>query len=303
MADDIYCGIGNVPKGKRRGTMRECVERNQVRYWGIKSIDPKLIGGVKKKQAQQKSIIQVRNELIKLQARKRKLIDQIKKEKNEIKKEEMKNEARKIIEDIKKVQRELTNLKGGTQKALVKRAPIKRTKKAQKPKLTKQQMKTIVSNMERIANTRTRNTSKEFGDYLFSINNQLKRSKQPVKRIKKVQKPIKRTQKIESGKKLTQNEIKKIIEEDLDNDFKMTKKQLKEWRMSFPLNQRRQIVKYKIEQIAKRLEQDVGLEDDEELAQETIDEETDAADDFISNWGIPKKEAYGLLIPITNITF
>ncbi len=46
---DIYCGIGKVPKGQRLGNMKECAEKGQVRYYGIKKIDPKTIELTKKK--------------------------------------------------------------------------------------------------------------------------------------------------------------------------------------------------------------------------------------------------------------
>ncbi len=39
----IFCAAGQVPKGKRRGTMRECAQRNQIRYWGVKKIDPRIL--------------------------------------------------------------------------------------------------------------------------------------------------------------------------------------------------------------------------------------------------------------------
>lgn len=42
---NIFCGIGNVPKGSRRGGMKECLEKKQVRYWGSKKIDPRTIAG------------------------------------------------------------------------------------------------------------------------------------------------------------------------------------------------------------------------------------------------------------------
>jgi len=38
-----YCGVGPVPKGKSRGSMKECVELGQVRYFGVKKVDPKLL--------------------------------------------------------------------------------------------------------------------------------------------------------------------------------------------------------------------------------------------------------------------
>lgn len=30
-----YCGIGSVPKGKRRGTYSQCAKLNQIRYYGV----------------------------------------------------------------------------------------------------------------------------------------------------------------------------------------------------------------------------------------------------------------------------
>lgn len=30
-----YCGIGKIPRGKRRGTPNECFNSKQIRYWGI----------------------------------------------------------------------------------------------------------------------------------------------------------------------------------------------------------------------------------------------------------------------------
>jgi translation initiation factor 2B subunit (eIF-2B alpha/beta/delta family) len=38
-----YCGVGPVPKGKVRGPMEYCIRTNQVRYYGLKQIDPSMI--------------------------------------------------------------------------------------------------------------------------------------------------------------------------------------------------------------------------------------------------------------------
>jgi hypothetical protein len=46
---DIYCGIGKIPKGQKMGTMRECAEKGQVRYYGIKKIDAKTLSLAKNK--------------------------------------------------------------------------------------------------------------------------------------------------------------------------------------------------------------------------------------------------------------
>jgi len=39
---DIYCGSRDVPKHKKRGSMKECAEKGQISYYGIKKIDPRL---------------------------------------------------------------------------------------------------------------------------------------------------------------------------------------------------------------------------------------------------------------------
>ena len=40
---DTYCGIGDVPKNKKRGSAKECYDMGQVRYYGIKKIDKETI--------------------------------------------------------------------------------------------------------------------------------------------------------------------------------------------------------------------------------------------------------------------
>lgn len=41
--NNMYCGIGPVPKGKIRGTPEYCIQTNQVRYYGLKKIDKNLL--------------------------------------------------------------------------------------------------------------------------------------------------------------------------------------------------------------------------------------------------------------------
>jgi len=38
-----YCGISKVPKGYRRGTVRECYDAKQLRYYGLIKYDPEYI--------------------------------------------------------------------------------------------------------------------------------------------------------------------------------------------------------------------------------------------------------------------
>jgi len=57
---EIYCGIGKIPKRQRRGNMKECAEKGQVRYYGIKKIDTKTLEASKNKD----SIPETREKLI-----------------------------------------------------------------------------------------------------------------------------------------------------------------------------------------------------------------------------------------------
>lgn len=40
---NIFCGIGEIPYGKKRGSMIQCAKSGQIRYYGIEKVDPKII--------------------------------------------------------------------------------------------------------------------------------------------------------------------------------------------------------------------------------------------------------------------
>jgi len=41
---ESFCGVGNVPEGMKRGTAKECIDKGQVRYYGVEKFDKKLLG-------------------------------------------------------------------------------------------------------------------------------------------------------------------------------------------------------------------------------------------------------------------
>ena len=46
----VFCGITDpIPKGFRLGSMQECLDKGQVRYYGLKKIDNKVIEAANKK--------------------------------------------------------------------------------------------------------------------------------------------------------------------------------------------------------------------------------------------------------------
>ena len=107
--DNIYCGIENLPKGKTRGSMKECIEKNQVRYWGLKKIDSKLIASM----STSKNIPSTRRKLIEkaviIDAKIKNLIKKLKFSKNinESDKEKIGNDIKKLKEQRKKIKDEL----------------------------------------------------------------------------------------------------------------------------------------------------------------------------------------------------
>lgn len=44
----IYCGIGKLPKNKKYGTMRQCIKSNQVRRFGLMTLDSRTKKDLKK---------------------------------------------------------------------------------------------------------------------------------------------------------------------------------------------------------------------------------------------------------------
>ena len=84
----IYCGASKVPKGQTLGSMKECVEKNQVRYWGVKKVDSRLLE--KKSIKKGKSVKETRDkaaiQMIGLRGKVAKLTKQLSEEKDKKKK-------------------------------------------------------------------------------------------------------------------------------------------------------------------------------------------------------------------------
>lgn len=72
---NMYCGIGKVPKGKKRGTAKECLNANQVRYYGIEQIDEKYL---EKKKEKKLDLTTQKLKLLDLQQKGKKLVNDVK---------------------------------------------------------------------------------------------------------------------------------------------------------------------------------------------------------------------------------
>jgi hypothetical protein len=97
----INCGIGELKKGERRGTMKECAEKGQVRYYGLKKIDSRILKASKKVNKGMRSRNQLLKKIMSLKARILAYKKKIKEEDNINKKDVLKNKTRNLLKEYK----------------------------------------------------------------------------------------------------------------------------------------------------------------------------------------------------------
>jgi small-conductance mechanosensitive channel len=96
---DIYCGYRDVPKNKRRGSMRECAEAGKISYYGVKKIDSKTLEVAKTKKTSKKNMAEkMKIKLITVKAE----IKGMKNKQKTIKDPKKKKEADQIIDKKQK---------------------------------------------------------------------------------------------------------------------------------------------------------------------------------------------------------
>lgn len=72
--ENMYCGYKKVPKNAKRGTAKYCSNKGQVRYYGIKKIDPKDMKNGDKR----KLLAKIKEERLKLRMQRNGLIHSMK---------------------------------------------------------------------------------------------------------------------------------------------------------------------------------------------------------------------------------
>lgn len=107
-----YCGIGKVPKGWHRGSMKECIENNQVRYYGLYKVDTRLYESLKKKKSSkgQNTESNLRKKRIVLKASIKTLARKFQEAKDRDTKKKIKEQAEKKNEELQKVNNELIKI-------------------------------------------------------------------------------------------------------------------------------------------------------------------------------------------------
>ena len=110
MSKKIYCSIGAVPKGQKLGSMQQCAEKKQIRYYGIKKIDQKLLEAIKKGSKAKESRDKLAIKMVGLRGKISKLNKQIPTEKDKKEKEKLKKEVEKIKADLEETSNKFSKL-------------------------------------------------------------------------------------------------------------------------------------------------------------------------------------------------
>jgi hypothetical protein len=132
---DIYCGIGKVPKGQKLGTMKECAEKKQIRYYGLKKVDSRIINSAKNEKEIPETLQKIRSMVIKYRVRIKKLRISLEgKEANDPKKKKemmtaltsYEKELDKVLAKLRKKEIEADKAKETIKKETIKKETIKK---------------------------------------------------------------------------------------------------------------------------------------------------------------------------------
>jgi len=136
-----YCGAGEVPKGRHRGSMIECMDLKKVNYWGLKKVDPKIFESVKLLRSKDSDLTlkDLRSRYIKYTAGINKLRKKYKDEELEMEKKRIKDKAEKLNKEIQKIVKlmKIAEKKEKEDKENEKSTKSKKSKKTKKSKKSK----------------------------------------------------------------------------------------------------------------------------------------------------------------------
>lgn len=111
MVNDFYCGVKRDPRNRRIGTMKECTETGDIRYYGLNKIDPILLKRVNLEKKYRTDLTKKWKKIVGLNAKIKKLKNDIIYLKDKKKKEKAKKELIKIIDERKELVEEYILLK------------------------------------------------------------------------------------------------------------------------------------------------------------------------------------------------
>jgi len=99
----IYCGINKTPKKMKNGTDKECVEKGQIRLYGLKKIEKELIEEILKIKKKEPSRLKLASNLGTARGKIRKLKKIIENDKDKKKIADAKKEIKILQEEASKI--------------------------------------------------------------------------------------------------------------------------------------------------------------------------------------------------------
>lgn len=135
-----YCGLGKIPKGHKRGSMKDCVMAGQVRYYGIKKVDPRLLESrlkLQKEDTRESLLIKIaglKGRINKLRRYKDAIKVSVAKKSDLEKRKKIINEIKKIRQNISALQVKLRKISRKPKKRKIRKRKTSRKKTSKKKK-------------------------------------------------------------------------------------------------------------------------------------------------------------------------
>jgi hypothetical protein len=115
MVKKPYCGIGKMGKDRIRGNMKECIDNRQIRMYGLKTVDTKILQANQDKKDKIKSRSGLLRKKARLTGRLKKHVSEIKDERTKDKPDQdkikkMKQVGRDMLKEIKDIERQIKDI-------------------------------------------------------------------------------------------------------------------------------------------------------------------------------------------------
>lgn len=112
----IFCKLGEVPKGKKRGSMKECAELKQINFYGEKKVDKKIIDSIldaknNTKKSLEKSLDNMKIKYAGLMGKKKNITVKVEKAKNDKEKKTLEKEKKSIEDELEKLKDKMISTK------------------------------------------------------------------------------------------------------------------------------------------------------------------------------------------------
>lgn len=137
----IYCNIGDIPKGHKRGSMKECAEKKQIKYYGEKKVDRKIIISIldkkKSKKNPQKELDDIKVNLASMVGKIKNITRKIENEDDKKKKKQYEKEKVIIEKEFEKTKEKLIGLKRSKQQRISGGKKPKKISKKRSKRLSK----------------------------------------------------------------------------------------------------------------------------------------------------------------------